>query len=156
MNYEVLWIVSMFLTAIYLTFGGLVFFKYRSLLDPFIKSNIIIFSTAFVTKTIFWFVSWSLDSYNSSVLHKPIDPFNRNNIVPLVPIRATLGSIVSAISFLILQIIIFRIILAYYLLKLEGHSDLERNLKVRKIERLMYSHIAFYSLIVFTKVYVDY
>jgi hypothetical protein len=29
-------------------------------------------------------------------------------------------------------------------------------LKVRKIERLMYSHIAFYSLLVFTKIYVEY
>jgi hypothetical protein len=119
MNYEVLGIVSVPLTTIYLSFGGLVFFKYRSLLDPFIKSNIIVFSMAFVTKTICWFVSWYLDTYNSLVLHKPIDPLNPNNIVPLVPIRVTLGSIVSGISFLILQIIIFRIILAYYLLKLE-------------------------------------
>ena len=109
MDFMVLWIVSVILLILYATFGGILLHKYRKLLDPFIKSNISIYLIAFVVKFIFWLASWQLEKYNISI---------SDSTQALVPIRSTLGSIVSGISFMILQIILFRIILAYYLLKL--------------------------------------
>ena len=54
MDYVVLWIVSSFVMLIYCLMGGFVFCKYRSILDPFIKSHITIYIAVFVAKPFFW------------------------------------------------------------------------------------------------------
>jgi hypothetical protein len=100
-----LWIASGFMTIIYVSFAGNVFIKYRSILDPFQKVSILIYCVAFVTKTIFWVISWQLAKHNESIFDDTKEK--------LFPIQSTMGAIVSAISFIILQVIIFRIFIEY-------------------------------------------
>jgi len=58
MEYNVLWISSLIMTLLYCGLGGPVFFKYRSLLDPFQRAAIICFSIALIARTSFWIIAW--------------------------------------------------------------------------------------------------
>lgn len=104
MEYDVLWITSLIMTLLYCGLGGTVFFKYRTLLDPFQRATIIGFTVAFIVKTAFWIIAWEYNKYNLSV-------YSESDLnIRIVPIRTTLGALVSALSFIIYQIIILRII----------------------------------------------
>ena len=98
MNYDVLWmslwIASAFMTLVFLTLGGTLYLKYRKLLDPFQLAAILIYSIAFVAKTVFWVISWQAADYNERIL---------NDIKKqLIPVQSTLGALVAGISFIIL------------------------------------------------------
>lgn len=99
-------IVSFIFLFIYGSMAALTFLRHRKLLDPFIKSNLLIYMGVFLTKPFFWLAGWQLDKLNKGD-------------TPLIPIRSTLGSMISSMSFLVLHGIFFRFALAYYLLKLE-------------------------------------
>jgi len=75
MDYDVLWmslwIASAFMTLIFLTLGGTLYLKYRKLLDPFQLLAILIYSIAFVVKTVFWVISWQAADYNERILSDP-------------------------------------------------------------------------------------
>jgi large-conductance mechanosensitive channel len=58
---------------------------------------------------VFWFISWHLAFINWRNLS--------NTDIKLIPVQSTLGSLVSGMSFVILQVIIFRIFVAYDQLK---------------------------------------
>lgn len=145
MDYKVLWIVSFCMMAFYISLGGYVLGKYRSILDPFMKSNIIIYLVAFTAKPIFWLACYWLELYNIQL---------SDTTQPLVPIRSTLGSAISAMCFLIIHILIIRIVLAYYLLKLE--SAQEKQVKAKGIMHGMYIHVIGYLLLVSILIYLDY
>ena len=73
MDYDLLWmslwIASALMTLIFLTLGGTLCLKYRKLLDPFQLVAILIYSIAFVVKTVFWVISWQIADYNESILN---------------------------------------------------------------------------------------
>jgi heme/copper-type cytochrome/quinol oxidase subunit 2 len=75
MDYDVLWmslwIASAFMTLIFLALGGTLYLKYRKLLDPFQLLAILIYSIAFVVKTVFWVISWQAADYNERILNDP-------------------------------------------------------------------------------------
>ncbi len=75
MDYDVvlwisLWIASAFMTLIYITLGGTVYLKYRKILDPFQLAAILIYSIAFLAKTVFWIISWQAAEYNENILKR--------------------------------------------------------------------------------------
>ena len=100
-----LWVTSVVLTVIYLGLAGRVYFRFRKMLDPFQRVAIITYSVAFVAKTIFWIISWQCADYNERIYN--------DTKKQLIPVQSTLGALVSGISFIILQIIIFRIFVEY-------------------------------------------
>lgn len=138
MEYWVLCYVSLMIMLIYLTLGITVFARFRKILDPFMKSNIIIYLIAFCAKPVFWYFCYKLEVYNLSI----------ENIatIPLVPIRSTIGSVISAMCFMILQIIIIRIILAYYHLKAVSEDEQVRWSKI--ITKALTIHLVSYVVLV--------
>lgn len=138
MDYWSLLIASIAIALAYLTVAGVSYFKYRHILDPFMKSNIIIYIVAFTAKPLFWFFSWRLEIYNQSI--------QNTTSIPLVPIRSTLGAAISGMCFLILHVIIIRIVLAFYHLKAE--SDEERMHWSKRTTKGLFIHIGVYIIIV--------
>ena len=67
MDYDVLWITSLVMTLLYCGLGGTVFFKFKSLLDPFQKATLIGFTAALIVRTAFWIIAEEYDQYNQSV-----------------------------------------------------------------------------------------
>jgi putative Mn2+ efflux pump MntP len=108
MEYTTLWITSLIMAILYSSFGGPVYFKYRTLLDPFQKATILIFVCAFILKTIFWYISEIYDENNREIYSE--DPSNK---IRILPIKTSLGSLVSGMSFIIYHIIIYRVIVEY-------------------------------------------
>ncbi len=145
MDYWVLSIFSFIMMLIYCALGGFSLWKFKGLLDPFIKSNITLFMIVFSVKPFFWLACQYLEQYNIILLDQE---------QPLVPIRSSIGSVISAMSFLILHIILFRIVLAYYLIK--ALTDEDRNKYARRFSLMMYIHVALYTTIVLFKLYFDY
>lgn len=68
--------------------------------------------------------------------------------------QSTLGALVSAISFIILQIIIIRIYIEYDQLKYQDKD--EKAKRATKLTRIMYYYIAIYSALVIVKLILDY
>ena len=134
-----LFIVSLCLMIVYCSLSVACFVKYRRFLDPFMKSNIIAYIFAFLAKPIFWFASLKLEEYNSV-------PARDGKTKLLIPIRSSIGGMVSGICFLIIHIFQFRIVIAYYLLKLQ--TDSEKQILARKITLFMYVHVAIYVVLV--------
>jgi hypothetical protein len=99
--------LSLLIMAVYLTLAFPILIKYRPLMDAFMKANIGTYLFAFTAKPLFWFISYRLDIYNKSI-HKWVQQ------EPLIPIDSPFGAVISAMSFLILHILIIRIVLAYY------------------------------------------
>jgi hypothetical protein len=146
MDYWVLVYVSSCFFLIYLALSLFMIFRYRKIMDPFMKSNIIIYQIAFFAKPIFWYYSERLELYNLSI--------ENATELPLVPIRSTLGSVVSAMCFMIIQIIIIRIILAYYHLKASSVAEGVKWSKV--IMRGLFYHIGLYILLVSLQIVFDF
>jgi len=65
MDYLMLLIVSLCLMTVYCSLSITCFVKYRRFLDPFMKSNIIAYSFAFLAKPVFWGASMGLEKYNN-------------------------------------------------------------------------------------------
>jgi len=59
-----------------------------------------------IVRTAFWIIAEEYENYNQSVYYN-------NDKLRVIPIRGTLGALVTALSFIIYQIIIFRIIVEY-------------------------------------------
>ena len=72
----------------------------------------------------------------------------------MIPIKSTLGALISGMCFLIIHIILFRIAVAYYLLKLT--TEEEKQKKARKITLYMYIHVALYVTLVLLQSFLDY
>ena len=146
MDYLVLWILSFIFLIIYASLGVVILLRYRKILDSFIKSSISIYICAFIVKPFFWLACWALQYYNQKAY---------DTSKPLVPTRSTLGSLISGMCFLILHIFLFRIIVAYYLLKLGNHVDRQVQ-TTNKIQKLMQLHIVVYVGVVVLKATLDF
>ena len=70
-----------------------------------------------------------------------------------MPIRSSLGSLVTAFSFIIYQIIIFRIIVEYDQLRYSNEEIKAK--KARTMKRLMYLYMTLYASLVIIKIYFD-
>jgi hypothetical protein len=71
-----------------------------------------------------------------------------------VPVRSTLGSLISALCFVIIHVILFRFALAYYLLKLQ--SEEKKQATARKITNIMYWHLGTYCVNIVSLICLDY
>lgn len=141
-----LWIASAFMTTTYIGLGSHVFIKYLGILDPFQKVAIIAYSVAFIVKTVFWVISWQCAEYNEKNY--------LDTTKPLIPVQSTLGALVAGMSFIILQVIIFRIFVAYDQLKVKDEE--EKKERATKQFRIMYYYIGFYIAMLIGKLFLDY
>lgn len=130
--------------AIFLSFGWYIFCKFYKILDPFQKVTIVLYSVAFILKTMLWIFSWLSALYNS---------FKQENDKSLIPFQSIFGFFISAISFIIFHVIIFRVYTEYDLLKIM--DDQEKRARATKLARVLYAYILIYIGLVIADTVVE-